>query len=115
MLELVGVACITIAVILEMSSYYKQISKTLRTKKSAQVSSSAFLLKILKYLFTLAGLGVFGNWVGFGIEVAALAFCCIALKIICRYKPKGWRLFGKHKRISKKKKMTKGEKHEHKI
>jgi len=41
-LESIGVACITIAVILELASYYKQIAKTLRTKNSAQVSSSAF-------------------------------------------------------------------------
>ncbi|MEE9214911.1 MAG: hypothetical protein V3U54_08975 [Thermodesulfobacteriota bacterium] len=104
MLESVGVACITIAVILELASYYKQIAKTLRTKNSAQVSSSAFMLKIIKYLFTLVGLGIFANWVGFFIEVLALVFCCVALYIIAKHKPKGWTLFNtprKYKRLKK--------------
>jgi len=103
-LESIGVACITIAVILELASYYKQIAKTLRTKNSAQVSSSAFMLKIAKYLFTLVGLAIYANWIGFGIEVAALVFCCVALYIIAKYKPKGWTLFNrprKRKRLKK--------------
>jgi len=89
----VGVACIAIALVLEFASYYKQIAKTLRTKKSTQVSSTAYLLKIAKYVFTLIGLALYSNWVGFGLEVGALIICCVALYIVARFKPKGWRLF----------------------
>jgi uncharacterized protein with PQ loop repeat len=89
----IGVACITIAILLELASYYKQVAKTLRTKKSSQVSSSAFVYKIIKYLVTLAALAIYSNWVAFGIEVAALSFCCWALYTVCKYKPKHWRLF----------------------
>lgn len=93
MIQSVGVACITIALVLELASYYKQIAKTLRTKRSTQVSSSAFVLKIAKYIFTLIGLAIYSNWVGFGIEVAALVMCSVALYIVMKYKPKNWSLF----------------------
>lgn len=89
----IGIACVVIALFLEFASYYKQIAKTLRTKKSAQVSSTAYLLKIAKYIFTLIGLALYSNWVGFGLEVGALIICCVALYIVARYKPKNWRLF----------------------
>jgi uncharacterized protein with PQ loop repeat len=93
MLHVMGVVCITLAVILEFASYYKQVAKTLRTKKSAHVSSSSYLLKIAKYLVTITGLAIYANWVGVGIEIAALAACVIVLYIVAKYKPKGWRLF----------------------
>jgi hypothetical protein len=102
-----GVACVTIAVILELTSYYKQIAKTIRTKRSAQVSSSAFVYKIVKYLVTLAALAIYANWVAFGIEVAALSFCVWALYTIAKFKLKGWKLFENGR---KKKYVTKKEK-----
>jgi uncharacterized membrane protein len=89
----VGVVCIAIALALEFASYYKQIAKTIRTKKSAQVSSTAYLLKIAKYIFTLIGLALYSNWVGFGLEVGALIICCVALYIVAKYKPRGWSLW----------------------
>jgi uncharacterized protein with PQ loop repeat len=92
-LHIIGVTCITIAVILELASYYKQVAKTLRTKKSGNVSSSAYMYKLAKYIFTIIALMIYSNWVGVGIEVAALIMCVITLWIICRYKPRGWRLF----------------------
>lgn len=89
----VGIGCVAIALFLEFASYYKQIAKTIRTKKSAQVSSTAYLLKIAKYIFTLIGLALYSNWVGFGLEVGALLICCVALYIVAKYKPKNWSLF----------------------
>lgn len=89
----IGVACITLALVLEMGSYYKQISKTRRTKKSRHVSSSAFVWKIAKYVVTIVGLAIYANWVAVGIEIAALAMCVVALYVIVKAKPKGWRLF----------------------
>ena len=92
--QAVGVVCLTIAVLLELASYYKQIAKTLRTKKSSQVSSMAFVYKWVKYIVTIIGLCIFANWVAVAIEVAALIFCSIALYIVCKYKPKNWSLWG---------------------
>lgn len=89
----IGIACITIAVMLELLSYWKQIAKTRRERNSKHVSSSAYILKVAKYLFTLVGLAIYSNWVGFGLEAAALIFCSMALWIIVKHKPKKWRLF----------------------
>jgi hypothetical protein len=92
-LIIIGTACVVISLILEGGSYYKQIAKTLRTKRSSQVSSSAFVLKIAKYLITLIALCIYNNWLAFWIEVAALLFCSMALFIIIKYKPKNWSLW----------------------
>ena len=93
MLSHIGVACITIAVFLEGASYWKQGIKTWRTKRSGHVSSTSLLYKIVKYLFTLVGLAIYSNWVGFGIEVAALCMCCIVFYLVVKHKPKNWRMF----------------------
>ena len=92
MVRELGVACVAIALLLELGSYYKQIAKTLRTKKSKDVSTSAYLLKIVKYAFTMVALGIYANWVGFLMEVVSLAACLTALAIVARFKPRGWRL-----------------------
>lgn len=89
----IGISCVAIALVLELASYWKQIVKTLRDRNSDHVSSSAYMLKIAKYVFTLVGLAIYSNWVGFGLEVAALTICLAAFYVICRFKPKGWRLF----------------------
>jgi len=89
----IGIFCVAIAVLLELLSYWKQIAKTLRTKHSKDVSSSAYLYKLIKYVFTIVGLMIYSNWVGMALEIAALVFCIIALCIITKYKPRGWRLF----------------------
>lgn len=93
MIQKIGLACIAASLLLELGSYWKQISKTLRDKDSSNVSSSAYVFKIAKYLVTLLGLAIYSNWVGFGLELGALVFCGTALWIICKYKPEGWRLF----------------------
>lgn len=45
----------------------------------------------------MVNLAIFANWVGFGMEGAALIICVLALTVISHFKPKGWRLvhFGK--------------------
>ncbi len=97
MIHVLGVTCASIALFFEVSSYWKQISKTIRSKHSNQVSSSAYLYKITKISFNLINLAIFSNWVGFGMEVAALIICVTALTVIARFKPRGWKLvhFGK--------------------
>jgi len=83
-----------IALWLDTASYYRQIKKTLRTKKSSQVSSTAFLYKIAKALFALIGLAIYKNFVGVGMELFMLIVYAISLGVIIRFKPKGWKLFG---------------------
>ena len=97
MLRLIGIACAAIALFFEFSSYFRQIKKTLRTKHSNQVSSSSYLFKMAKIAFNLINLAIFSNWVGFGMESAALVICVAALTVIAHFKPKGWKLvnFGK--------------------
>lgn len=97
MIRIIGIVCATIALFFEFSSYWKQITKTLRAKHSNQVSSSAYLYKIAKISFNMVNLAIFANWVGFGMEGAALIICVLALTVISHFKPKGWKLihFGK--------------------
>jgi hypothetical protein len=83
-----------VALWLDTASYYRQIKKTLRTKKSSQVSSTAFLYKIAKALFATAGLAVYHNFVGMGMEIFMLLIYSISLGVIVRFKPRGWKLFG---------------------
>lgn len=92
-LNTVGTACITLALVLDSLSYYKQIAKTLRTKRSKDVSSSAYLYKICKALLAAIGLGIFSNYVGLAMEFVMLVVYGVSLYVICLYKPKGWRLF----------------------
>jgi predicted Kef-type K+ transport protein len=93
MLRLIGIACASIALFFEFSSYYHQIKKTLKVRHSNQVSSSSYLFKIGKISFNLINLAIFANWVGFSMEAAALVICIAALSVIAHFKPKGWRLF----------------------
>jgi uncharacterized protein with PQ loop repeat len=81
------------ALYLDTVSYYKQIKKTLRTKKSAQVSSSSFLYKICKAFCALIGLGIYQNWVGLGMETFMLLVYVVTLYIIAKFKPQGWSLW----------------------
>ena len=91
--QIIGVSSITIAMILELGSYYKQVSKTLKTKKSSQVSSTAYVYKTAKYILTMIALGIYANWVGFWLEVVSLSACLVVLSVIVKYKPRNWRLF----------------------
>jgi hypothetical protein len=93
MIKLIGASCAIIALFFEFSSYWKQIAKTFRSGHSNQVSSSAYLFKICKISFNLINLSIFANWVGFGMEAAALVVCISALAVIAHFKPKKWKLF----------------------
>jgi uncharacterized protein with PQ loop repeat len=85
---------VAIALYLDTLSYYRQIKKTLRTKRSSQISSTSFLYKIAKALFALTGLAIYRNFVGMGMEVFMGLVYIVSLIIVCRYKPRGWKLFG---------------------
>ncbi len=74
-------------------SYWKQIAKTLRTKKSAHVSSSQYLYKMAKAMFALVGLAIYSNWVGMGLEIFMLLVYIASFIVIIRYKPKKWKMW----------------------
>jgi len=93
MIKSIGTICVAIALFLDTVSYWKQIVKTIRTKKSSQVSSSAYLYKIGKAIFAMSGLAIYTNYVGLGMEIFMLLIYIISLAIIAKYKPKTWRLF----------------------
>lgn len=88
-----GTICITLALLLDSISYWKQIAKTLRTRKSKDVSSSAYLYKIAKAIIAAIGLCIFANYVGLAMELVMLTVYIVSLAVIAKYKPKGWRLF----------------------
>lgn len=92
-LATIGSICVTLALLLDSISYYRQIAKTLRTKKSRDVSSSAYLYKIAKAILAGIGLCIFSNYVGLVMETVMLVVYVISLWVICKYKPKGWKLF----------------------
>jgi uncharacterized protein with PQ loop repeat len=94
-LPTIGSACITLALVLDSTSYYRQIAKTLKTKKSKDVSSSAYLYKIMKAILAGVGLVIFSNYVGLAMEMVMLVVYVVSLYVICRFKPKNWSLFGK--------------------
>jgi len=89
----IGGACVVLALFLDSISYWKQIAKTLRTKRSTQVSSSQFLYKIAKAICALIGLAIYSNWVGVGIETFMIIVYVASLYIVAKYKPKNWSLF----------------------
>ena len=93
MIKTIGSVLVFVAVFFDLFSYWKQIVKTLRAKDSKEVSSSAYLMKIVHYLCSVISLAIFSNWVGFGMEFAAFIFCLITLAVVAHHKPKGWRLF----------------------
>jgi uncharacterized membrane-anchored protein len=93
MFRTIGVILATCAVCFDFTSYIKQIKKTLRTRHSKDVSTSAYLMKIAKILCSTTALALFSNWVGFFMEAAALVICLITLSIIAHFKPRKWKLF----------------------
>ena len=93
MLKLFGILCTIAAIVFDLGSYWKQIRKTLRTKHSAQVSSSSYLSKITHYLCSLTALTIYCNWAGFAMEFAAFIAFLICFYLVILYKPKGWKLF----------------------
>ena len=93
MIKIIAVQCILSALILDTLSYYRQIAKILKTKKSSQVSSMSYVFKILKGMFSTIGLALYANWVGFGMEVFMVVVYVVSLTIIAKYKPKSWSLW----------------------
>jgi hypothetical protein len=93
MIKTIGTICVGMALLLDTLSYWKQIIKTVKAKKSSQVSSSSYLYKIAKAVFSMCGLAVYLNWVGFGMEVFMLVVYIISLAVIAKFKPKGWKLW----------------------
>lgn len=94
MIESIGAGLLTAAVILDTMSYWKQISKTLRTGKSRHVSTAALLFRLAKYICLLMALSIYKNWVGVGVHVLSFIACLITLVIVAKKKPKGWTLWG---------------------
>lgn len=88
----IGTACVALALFFDTVSYWKQIVKTVKSKKSSQVSTSAYLYKIGKALFAMGGLAIYSNYVGMLMETFMLAIYIVSLIVIAHYKPKKWRL-----------------------
>ena len=93
MLRIIGALLAVCAVLFDFANWYKQINKTLRTKHSSQISSSALLAKIGHYCCSVTSLLIFANWLGAGMEMIALTCCFITFSLVIKYKPKNWRLF----------------------
>lgn len=89
----IGAAFVTSALLLDSASYYRQIIKILKTKRSKDVSSTSYIYKILKALLASVGLVLFANYAGLVMELVMLSVYVVSLVIICRYKPKNWRLW----------------------
>jgi uncharacterized protein with PQ loop repeat len=89
----IATLCVGMALWLDTLSYYKQIKKTIKTKRSSQVSSSSFLYKIAKVVFSMVGLVIYSNFVGFWMELFMLLVYSVSLAVIIKYKPKNWSLW----------------------
>lgn len=81
-----------VALWLDTLSYWRQIAKTIKTKKSSQVSSMAFIYKIAKAFCALIGLSIYRNFAGMGMEIFMLLVYIVSLMVIAHFKPKGWKL-----------------------
>ena len=93
MLHTIAVVLATIAVFFDFASYWKQIVKTLATRHSKDVSTRAYMAKLLHYLCSTIALALYANWLGFLMEFAAAIVCSICFIIVIKFKPKKWRLF----------------------
>jgi len=89
----IATVCVSTALLLDTASYFRQIKKTIRTKKSSQVSAMAFVYKIAKAVLAMVGLMIYSNYVGMGMEIFMLAVYAVSLAVIVKYKPKGWSLW----------------------
>ena len=93
MKRIIALSCVVIALFLDSLSYYRQIKKTLKTKRSSQVSSTSFIYKMFKAKFSMIGLALWSNWVGFGMEAFMFIVYAISLGVIAKFKPRGWKLW----------------------
>ena len=91
--KFIGTIFVGLALFFDTISYYKQIAKTIKAKHSSQVSTSAYLYKILKGFCAMGGLAIYSNFVGLGMELFMLVVYAISLLVIAKYKPRGWKLF----------------------
>jgi len=89
----IATLCVAIALALDTASYWRQIKKILKTKKSSQVSTTSFLYKILKEPVAIVGLLIYSNYVGVIMACWMLTVYILSLLVIMKYKPKGWSLF----------------------
>ena len=78
--------CIGLSVVFESLSYFKQIKKTCKCKRSNDVSAKSYKYKLVKYVFALVATYLSCNWVGFGLEAWAFGLCIVAYVIIKRNK-----------------------------
>lgn len=93
MYKTIGTVCVIISLFLDTASYWRQVAKILKTKKSSQVSSTSYIYKIAKVCFSMIGLSIYFNWVGFTMEVFMMLVYISSLVVIIKYKPKNWSLW----------------------
>jgi len=93
MIKVIGICCAVCAVMFSLLAYYKQIQKTLRTKRSNQVSSTSYMMYLAHYTCSMTALILFSNWVGLCMEASACVACLTCFGIVIKYKPKKWKLF----------------------
>ena len=85
--------CVAVALFLDAASYWRQIRKIIRTKKSTQVSAMSFVFKIAKGVFAATALCIFLNFVGLGMEAFMVLVYGYSLYVVIKYKPRGWSLW----------------------
>lgn len=91
--HIIGPICVALALLLDISSYWRQIAKIKREKKSNNVSAMSYLYKIAKAGFAILALAIYCNWVGMGMEILLLVVYTVSFIVIVKYKPKKWKLF----------------------
>jgi hypothetical protein len=97
-LTVLGTVLVTTAVILNVGNYYKQMRKTVLTKHSTQVSTSAYMMNIGHYICSVAALAIFSNWVGCIEEATAGLACFVTFLLVVKYKPKRWHLINRKRK-----------------
>lgn len=78
--------CVAISALFETRSYYRQIRKTTRRKKSDDVSLKAYGDKLIKYTFGTAALILSHNYVGLSLELVAFTMCIYTYIVIKKNK-----------------------------
>jgi hypothetical protein len=92
MYKLLGAILVIISNVCEAYAYYKQAAKANLEEDSTQISSSAYKIKMIKYLVMIVGLFIWGNWIAVISEIFALTCCQLSLLWVMQFKPKGWEL-----------------------
>ena len=97
-LKVLGTILVTTAITLNVGNYWKQITKTIRTKQSTQVSTSAYMMNIGHYICSVVSLAIFSNWVGCIAEATAGLACFVTFLLVVKYKPKNWHLINRKRK-----------------